>query len=54
MIKNPKHLRICFVNIYISMVLLITNPSLLKRRIIGRVKMNIIKPRLNLFPFLSH
>jgi len=54
MIKKQKHLKICFVNIYISMVLLITNPSILKKRIIGRVKINIIKPRLNLFPSLSH
>jgi hypothetical protein len=35
MIKKQMHLRICFVNIYISKVLLITNPSLLKKRIIG-------------------
>jgi hypothetical protein len=35
MIKKQKHLKICFVNIYISMVIKIINPSFLKRRIIG-------------------
>jgi hypothetical protein len=35
MIKNQKHCKICLVNTDISKVLLITNPSLRKRRIIG-------------------
>jgi len=46
MIKNQNHLKICIVNIYISRVLLITNPSLLKKRITGWVQIinsNFIK-----------
>jgi len=35
--KNKKYLKICFVNIYISKVPLIINPSLSKRRITGWV-----------------
>jgi hypothetical protein len=37
MIKNQKHCKICLVNTDILKVLLITNPSLRKRRIIGWV-----------------
>jgi hypothetical protein len=34
-IKNQKHYKICLVNTDISKVLLIINPSFIKRRIIG-------------------